>query len=619
MIDRTKPAGPRRLRLFGFILLALVAGFFIRVSAGRAQEPVLPETPPDGLSGLELYTQRCANCHGPAGQGDGTLIIEMGGQPPKPFDETYRHTAQPSAMFAQITNGNLQVGMPPFGPTSSNPIDETGRWNLVAAVYSLATSPEDIAAGETVYTAECAACHGDAGRGDGPDAGDDPVPTDLTALDYWFNRSNETVFIALAPGAIAAHVYDLSEDDLWRAVDYSRTFSYTYADPAELTRPIPAGIIAGTLSNGTTGERLAGTDVNLRAFTPDFTQTLVLTTTTDTSGNFRFDVTDVPSDWVFLANAGYDGLSFSSGAGQLTRDQTSLELPVTVYEQSTDASAIDIGQLHVVLQFVEDQLQVSELYIINNNQDAVFTGPTGNPAEGTIEVALPAGAENLSFSRSFGSMDNFLPANDFIQTERGWADTMALRPGAGALTLLVRYTLPYESGMSVAHPLFYDAATSTIILPDAGVEVTGEPWLAQPSQQFGQDETFLNYSRAGLAAGEAVGFQLQGRPRVVTNASGTVTVNRNPATDLLIGGAALLLAAGVGIVVWRSWRERQATAADWETDVETAAAAPADTQDELLRAIARLDDEFEAGQIDESDYQARRADLKARLAAIWQG
>ena len=54
-------------------------------------------------------------------------------------------------MFTQITDGEAAVGMPPFGPASSNPIDETGRWNLVAAVYSLATPPENVEAGRAVY------------------------------------------------------------------------------------------------------------------------------------------------------------------------------------------------------------------------------------------------------------------------------------------------------------------------------------------------------------------------------------------------------------------------------------------------------------------------------------
>ena len=38
----------------------------------------------------------------------------------------YLRAAMPSVMFQQITNGEAAVGMPPFGPASSNPIDEPG-------------------------------------------------------------------------------------------------------------------------------------------------------------------------------------------------------------------------------------------------------------------------------------------------------------------------------------------------------------------------------------------------------------------------------------------------------------------------------------------------------------
>ena len=34
-------------------------------------------------------------------------------------------------------------------------------------------------------------------------------------------------------------------------------------------------------------------------------------------------------------------------------------------------------------------------------------------------------------------------------------------------------------------------------------------------------------------------------------------------------------------------------------------------------AIAELDDAYEAGGMDEADYQTRRADLKQQLAAVW--
>lgn len=618
----TPPAAKRRLLTFALLLAVLAAVALALPAAGRAQDPVLPPATPEGFPGLETFAARCANCHGPAGQGDGPLIQQTGNPAPMPFDADYIRQAMPSVMFQQITNGEAAVGMPPFGPASSNPIDEQGRWNLVAAVFSLATSPDAVAAGKTVYDANCAACHGDTGAGDGPDAATtDPVAGPLNDVAYWFNRSNDTIFADLAPGTIPAHTYDLPEDDLRRVVDYARTFSYGYADPVELTKPIAAGIIAGLLSNGTTGERLSETQVLLRAFTPDLQETLTLTTTTDANGNFRFDVTDTPPDWVFIAGASYDGLNFSSGADQLSRSQPTLDLPVTVFDKTTDEAAVSIGQLHAVLEFTDSQVQVSELYIFNNDRQAVFVGRSGDPAQGVVEVAVPEEAESLAFQRSFGSMESFLPANDFVQTERGWADPLPLRPGGGALTLLVRYTLPYDDALTFAHPVFYNTATSTIILPDSGVTVIGDPWVEQPAQTFGQGQSFLNYSRAGLTPGETLTIELNGRPRVVSDAEGATAVNRNSTAELLIGAGALLLAAVAGVFIWRTWQGRRAD--EWEAEEEAAEAMPGavaaagSTRDDLLRRIAALDDAFEAGQLEEDAYRAQRDELKRQLAAVW--
>ena len=612
------PAARRRLALAVPLLLCLLAVGLLWPAAGRAQDPVLPTATPDGFAGLELYADRCANCHGESGAGDGELILQAGNTPPMPFDAAYIQQAMPSVMFQQVTNGEAAVGMPPFGPASSNPIDDPGRWNLVAAVYSLATPPDDVTAGQTVYTAACAACHGDTGQGDGPDAaGTDPAAGPLTDVAYWFNRSNDTVFADLAPGVIPAHTYDLPEADLRRVVDFARTFSYTFADPAVLNEPIAAGTISGVLSNGTSGATLADTPVTLRAFTPDLQETLTLTGTTDAGGAFQFDVTDTPPDWVYIVGASYEGLSFNSRADQLSRTKTALDMPVTVFDQTTDAAAISIAQLHVVMEFAADQVQVSQLYIINNSEQAVYVGPTGNPDEGVFEVAVPEGAQNLSFQRSFSGMESFLPASDFVATARGWADPLPVRPGDAALTLLVQYALPYSDGVTISHPLFYDTASGAIILADNGVQVGGADWVEGTPQSFGEGQVFRNFGHAPLAAGQTMTIQLQGRPSVVNDASGVAVANRNTTNELLIGGGTLLLAAVGGIFLWRYWQGRRETAEEPAPAYAAPAAATTTERDALLRQIAVLDDAFEAGRLDEADYRAQRDQLKRRLAAVW--
>ena len=619
-----------RHRLLGFALIVatLFGVLLLSPAAGQAQEPVLPAATPDGFSGLETYAERCANCHGETGAGDGELIAQTDNPAPMPFDAAYIRQAMPSVMFQQITNGEAAVGMPPFGPASSNPIDEPGRWNLVAAVFSLATPPEDVAAGQAIYTAQCAACHGDAGAGDGPDAATtDPVAGPLDDVTYWFNRSNDTVFTELATDQISAHSFQLEENDLRRVVDFARTFSYTYADPAVLTEPIAAGLITGVLTNGTSGAPLVETEVELRAFTPELEQTLTLTTTTDAAGAFRFDVADTPPDWVYIAGTSFDGLGFSSSADQLSRSRTALDLPITVFDKTTDASAVSVAQLHVVMEFADALVQVSQLYIFSNAQEAVYVGPTGNPDEGVIEVGVPEGAQNLMFQRSFGSMESFLPASDFVATDRGWADPLPLRPGEGALTLLVSYSLPYDDALTISHPVFYNTVSGAIILPDNGVAVVGDEWTEGEPQSFGQSEVFRNFGRGGLAAGDTLTIELDGRPTIVTDdATGGAVANRDTTTELLIGGGALLLAAVGGIFLWRYWQGRQAEEA-WEeapaygvAGAATAVAPPIPAnseRDDLLRRIATLDDAFDAGQLPEADYRAQREELKRRLASVW--
>lgn len=620
MTFRPSPTFARRLLLAAPLLLAVALALLLWPAAGQAQAPVLPAATPDGFPGLELYAERCANCHGETGAGDGELILQAGNQAPMPFDAAYIQQAMPSVMFDQITNGEAAVGMPPFGPASSNPIDDAGRWNLVAAVYSLATPPENVAAGQEIYQVQCAACHGDAGAGDGPDAATtDPVAGPLTDIAYWFNRSNDTVFTELSTNQISAHSFQLEEDELRQVIDFARTFSYVFADPAVLNEPIAAGTITGVLTNGSSGEALADTPVTLRAFTAELEETLTLTTTTGVDGAFQFDVTDTPPDWVFIADTAYDGLRFNSGADQLSRSRTALDMPITVYDKTTDDSAVSIAQLHVVIQFAEGLVGVSQLYVISNAAPSVYVGPTGNPEDGVIEVAVPEGAQELSFQRSFGAMDSFLPATDFVATANGWADPAPLRPGETALTLLVRYTLPYDDGLTFAHPVFYDTAAGAIIVPDNGVDVVGSEWVEGELQDFGDSGTFRNFSRAALAAGDTLTIELEGRPSVISDTTtGQAVANRDTTSELLIGGGALLLAAVGGIFLWRYWQGRQEEEYDEAPAYVTPAATPAaGERDDLLRRIAALDDAFENGRLEEADYRAQREELKRRLAAVW--
>ncbi|MEW5986381.1 MAG: c-type cytochrome [Chloroflexota bacterium] len=594
------------LVLFGGIALGGV------VHRTAAQAPTLPTTPAEAETGLAIFGERCATCHGPLGLGDGEMAAQLPAPPRALADPTFIRAAVPTSLFDTITNGRVQQGMPPFGPTSSNAISEADRWNLVAAVYSLATPADNVAQGQTLYETKCANCHGPQGKGDGPQASQ--PPGDLTNLAYWSNTSNQAVFdVLVGSQRTAGHDLGLTEGEAWSVVDYLRTFSYAYSDPQLAFAPLEAATVSGQVTNGTTGATPpAGLPVTLRAFS-DFEVTLTLTATTTLDGRYHFDLAGVSPQWVYITTVHYDELNFTGAAGQLNRRQPDLDLPIIVYDPSSDPAAIQVDQVHVILQFTEDRLEVNELYLFRNSGNTVFVGATGNPQEGTVAFNLPPTAESPSFQRGLGSFEQFVPATEVIEIDSSWADTVPLQPGDNGLTLLVRYELPYEDSLTLAHLLPYPTAGANLILPEAGVRLVNDSQWTAEGQQTMAEGSFLTYSQVGLAAGSMLEISLEGRPRAVTTAEGNTALSRNQGQELAIGGAVLLVTVAAAVYVIRRWRQsanEQLAMNDeqWSAD---------DDPNALLQAIADLDDAYEAGQIAEPDYGRQREQLKEALKAVW--
>jgi mono/diheme cytochrome c family protein len=592
---------PGLVSLLILIILALSLPYAV-----EAQEPLEPPSIPSAESGSVIFADRCANCHGPSGRGDGEMAPDLP-SPPRDFtDVDFLRAAVPATMFKTITEGRLDAGMPPFGSASRNPIAEQDRWNLIATVFTLGTAVETVEAGHTVYEENCLSCHGEMGAGDGPEASDQETePTDLTDLRYWSSRSNEMVFASLQDTAISAHSYALDDADLWDVVDYSRAFSYAYFDPQAALEPIETATISGLVTNGSTEEIVDAGTVTLRAFTTDLEEVLTETTAVTGDGRYTFTLLNVAPDLVFMTGIEHDDLSYNSNPARLSRTEPELDMPIVVFEKTTDPEAINVEQVHLVLDFAEDRVIVSEIYVLSNSDTAVFVGETGNVEDGTFELVLPSGAENVNFQRSFGSFSNFLPATELFQTERGWADTIPLRPGEGGMNLLATYDIPYDDGITVSHPLFYDTANATIVMPDVGISLAEGEWTSQGAQQMGDAGAFLTYAHPGLEAGEALSFKLDGRPNRVGVASSSTSLDGDTPSGLIIGASVFLLVAVGAVFTVRSWRMPAPAVEDVETE-------------RLLRTVADLDDAFEDGSIDEAHYHEQREKLTGELAQSWQ-
>jgi len=171
--------------------------------------PHVPWEHPDSVAmGRDIYAMACIPCHGVAGKGDGSVGPMLAPRrAPQPRDFTgaqFKFRSTPSGqlptsgdLFRTITEGVRSGGgpmtiglrghriMPAF---RHMPVEQRlevleyvktfnrGFWDrvdvqTVTVPTPPAMTPERLARGKQLYAdAECLACHGDRGRGDGPSA-----------------------------------------------------------------------------------------------------------------------------------------------------------------------------------------------------------------------------------------------------------------------------------------------------------------------------------------------------------------------------------------------------------------------------------------------------------------
>ena len=159
---------------------------------------------------------------------------------------------------------------------------------------------------------------------------------------------------------------------------------------------------------------------------------------------------------------------------------------------------------------------------------------------------------------------------------------------------------------SLAHPGLYSTSAVNLVLPDRGVSlVNDDDWVDLGQQSMG-GVNVSNFGVTNLPAGSVLEVDLEGEPDLEPTTAGTVSLDSQ--SELFIGiAAAAVVIVVAGVFVWR-WRQEPVAAGDYE----------AFTREELLQALADLDDDYELGRIKKDRYHREREELKGELIALWE-
>lgn len=240
------------------VLVPLTAVALMPLRAAAQAEPELG-TEEQREAGRAIYMEKCAQCHGDTGAGDGIAAPFMR---PVPRDFTagiYKVRTTPSGQLPTdddlrriIREGMPYTGMPAWPSLSSRQItnlvyyiktfndDFSGPYG-VPDVIDVPSAPrfsaESAERGRIVYEEnQCSDCHGNVGRGDGPsaptlqDQWDNHIrPADLTKRwTFIGGASREDIYRTFTTGLDGSPMPSYTIDpveDRWALVDYVHSLS----------------------------------------------------------------------------------------------------------------------------------------------------------------------------------------------------------------------------------------------------------------------------------------------------------------------------------------------------------------------------------------------------------
>lgn len=396
------------------------------------------------------------------------------------------------------------------------------------------------------------------------------------------------------------------------------------------------GTINGNLTNKTaSGKSVADQEVTLGTYkgSQDMGKK---TTKTDKDGKFTFDGLDTGADFTYQVSVTFqtapyysDPISFSaSQAGQApsatpTAPTNSKSVTIPVYDSTSDDSVMKSVAHHYLLEGDKDGIQVTEIIIINNTSDKSYVGKESHSGtNSTLKFTLPEG------STDFEPVDGLYPSR-VLQVPGGFVDTMPVYPGMSQRVW--RFAIPPTGdSASFSTKLDMPADKVSVLVPDEGATVTVTN-LTGPASQDIQGAKYLLFSGQNVAANTEFQFKMDklsnikpqapasSQPAAATTPAAGSSALPTAAIAAIVLVVVLVIGGAVFAVIRRRGSAHAGSAPQFEEldNIEIDPEGDLEAQrQELVSAIARLDDLFEQDKISSEEYGRIRTEKKRLLIEI---
>jgi mono/diheme cytochrome c family protein len=214
--------------------------FLLLLGTAAPSREVPPPRPGNPDRGLVLFNAYCLGCHGIEGKGDGPMAARLYRDfhvlPIDLTDLAWQKSLNDSALRAIIRGGGRRPHRPSYMPAWGMTINKSQVEDLTAFIRdlkilipgqppkaSVLDIQERLELGRTLYSINCATCHGRKGEGDGPlvEAADNlgalnHVPPNFNAPGFFRDRTDRELEKNAESGALHAHMnFDVDGHAWW--------------------------------------------------------------------------------------------------------------------------------------------------------------------------------------------------------------------------------------------------------------------------------------------------------------------------------------------------------------------------------------------------------------------